>query len=504
MELRANSNPELVHKELAGYTDVMKISLKLFLSLLSLTGLVLVLTLTLARWSFQQGFLDFINGMEQQRLSRMQPTILEHYRDGNFDWQGVDQSALADILSGQSPRRDSRRSRPPPERQGPKGDRKRPPPPRGQQPPPSRPGAKLGPSAPRTGLFDEQNGLIAGSDMTDQAAANFTFDIYYDGRKIAELRSWPTMNTSSELASRFAEQQLLASVGIGTFCLIIAGLLSWILSAQLLKPLNKVAKDVTQLTKGDYNIDVDEARRDELGTLMHNVGFLGQVLEKNRTAKSRLFADISHELRTPLTILTGELDLLKDGVRMFDQKSIDSLEQEVELLRHLVDDLYELSLSDVGALKYHFETTDISECMLQTLASMKDQATNKGLALTMTAQNGVTLPMDEKRMVQMFLNLCSNSIAYTDAPGNITFDLSLSNNKVIILVNDTLPSVTQDDCMKLFEPLYRQDEARTRRESGAGLGLTICKNIVEAHGGTISAEASQLGGLCIRIVFDTY
>ena len=99
----------------------------------------------------------------------------------------------------------------------------------------------------------------------------------------------------------------------------------------------------------------------------------------------------------------------------------------------------------------------------------------------------------------MFINLIENSIAYTDAPGFIDIKLSSLNDKVVVFVQDSPPGVTKDECELLFEPLYRQDASRNRRTAGAGLGLAICKNIVEAHQGSISANPSELGGLAIVI-----
>ena len=168
-------------------------------------------------------------------------------------------------------------------------------------------------------------------------------------------------------------------------------------------------------------------------------------------------------------------------------------------MKLLVDDLYELSLSDVGGLRYHFQRVNVSESLQSTLNSMATSLQEKGLTLQSQFQPEVYLSADVLRLEQLFINLLMNSMAYTDSPGVIDVRLSQQAKTVILTINDTKPSASIEECEHLFEPLYRQDSARTRRGSGAGLGLTICKNIVEAHDGTIKAIPSPLGGLCIEV-----
>ncbi len=108
---------------------------------------------------------------------------------------------------------------------------------------------------------------------------------------------------------------------------------------------------------------MNEARRDELGQLTRDLDRLGSTLEGNQSSRKRLLADVSHELRTPLTVLCGEIEALKDGLREFDQTQLASLDQEVQRLRYLVDDLYELSISDVGGLRYQFGDVNLSACV---------------------------------------------------------------------------------------------------------------------------------------------
>lgn len=481
------------------YTQTMRISHKLFLSFLGLTSLILIATLSLARWSFEQGFLDFIQAMERERLERISSQLIDEYQDSDNNWEQIKQLGLSNFIDGKS-----RRNRPPPpgaENRPPRGNR-----PRAEPPPPFRnqpAGRKSMRGAPPTALFDINGEWISGFANPEQKDPTSQMDIYAADQVIGQLRSWAAPEQASSLASEFSRQQLLTSLIIGFVSLLVASIISLLLSRILLGPLKRILAGVAQLSKGNYQVKFAESRKDELGKLMQDVEYLSNTLEKNRSAKNRWFADISHELRTPLTVLSGEIEAMKAGIRQFNQKQLMSLDQEVTLLRHLVDDLYQLSLSDMGGLRYHFAPIDLKASIQIALESMRHSMQDKGLRLELDLKGDMILNADAKRIEQLFTNLSANCMAYTDAPGEIHIESYRLDEQLIIEINDSKPSVSEEDCSKLFEPLYRVDQARTRRASGAGLGLSICKNIVEAHKGTISASPSDLGGLCITIVFDS-
>ena len=232
---------------------------------------------------------------------------------------------------------------------------------------------------------------------------------------------------------------------------------------------------------------------------MIDLNHLTYTLEKNQSSRRRWIADISHELRTPLSVLTGEVEALKDGIRPFNREQLISIDQEIKRLRHLTDDLYELSISDMGGLRYEFDNIDLADCVARVIKSHQKSADEKNITLSVEGDKEAMINADVQRMDQLLTNLIRNSLAYTDAPGRLIFDVQLKKNTVVLSVSDTPPGVTEAECSQLFEPLYRQDTSRTRRGSGAGLGLAICNNIVEAHRGTISAKPSVEGGLQIII-----
>ena len=543
----------------------MRLSLKLFFTLLGLTSCILLASLLLARWSFQQGFLEFTNSIEQQRLSDIGGDLVKGYElNGNsWDWvrgddfeqylreharvhftermqgAGIDVSANSGSVEGRPPREHSspRQSIPkhsptrhPPPRHAPKHSQLPPkhsssedssatfPPPRDKpphKPPPKRdivddgrqsgrhvPPHRFG-LGPPTALYDASGQQVSNVLPPKTRSTTIVMPLMLNGEKVGELHSWPNINTLPPLVSRFSQQQLTATVVIGCISLLLAGLISWLVAQRLLRPVKAISADVDKLSKGNYSVTYETHRKDELGDLMRNIAQLSATLEENRTAKNRWFADISHELRTPLTILAGEIDVLKAGIRPFDEAQLMSFEQEINALRRLVDDLYQLSLSDIGGLRYQFAQHDLQDITELVLESFQDQAKQKQLTLELQGVSGaVWISCDRQRIEQLLRNLCSNAIAYTDANGAIRLRLQVSEQKVTLCIDDTYPSVPETDCELLFEPLHRQDSSRTRQASGAGLGLTICKNIVAAHAGVINARPSALGGLQVRVEFN--
>jgi two-component system sensor histidine kinase BaeS len=225
------------------------------------------------------------------------------------------------------------------------------------------------------------------------------------------------------------------------------------------------------------------------------------TLEKHNKDQRQWVADISHELRTPVAVLQGEIEALLDGVRPITPETVRSLHAEALRLNRLVEDLYELSLSDIGALSYRKELLDVADVLNVSLDGFRAEFGRKNITLRTdpSAEQNVVAYADWGRLEQLFANLLENSLRYTDAGGETAVNLALSNSHIIIKFQDSAPGVPERNLDRLFERLYRVEGSRSRTSGGAGLGLAICKNIVEAHEGSISAHQSPLGGLLIRI-----
>jgi two-component system sensor histidine kinase BaeS len=208
-------------------------------------------------------------------------------------------------------------------------------------------------------------------------------------------------------------------------------------------------------------------------------------------------------LRTPLAVLRGELEALQDGIRPMSAEAVDSLLADVMRLNRLTEDLYQLALSDQGALTYRKTMINPLQVLKADLAALQPEFAAKRLQVELMerSQNVPGLYADADRLSQLFRNLLKNSLNYTDAGGRIVVKVSSDAARLLIVIADSAPGVPEQELGKLFERFYRVESSRNRNHGGAGLGLAICSNIVAAHNGSIRAQASELGGLAIVIEF---
>lgn len=313
---------------------------------------------------------------------------------------------------------------------------------------------------------------------------------------------------SLRLLSEWLQQSLKQAVQqwptelmwLATSIVLGAALMFAIVVRYLLSPLSDMKANVTQLARGNYGSQQDCQRKDDLGEVVQELNVLSSRLSENRLARQTWLADISHELRTPVTVLVGEIEAIKDGLRPFDQQQLDSLENEGKRLKHLINDLYELTLSDIGGLKYEFQVSNLTEQLASFLNTYQQQLADAGLRLSQNlCAHDLWINADSKRLEQLFTNLANNAKAYTDQPGELRVILQQQGKHAVLVFEDSAPNVPDDFLQKVFEPLFRQDESRSRRVAGAGLGLTISRNIVHGHGGNIFAKQSALGGLCVEV-----
>ena len=477
------------------YSVAMRLSIshKLVIAFLGLTSLVLAATLGLAGWSFERGFLDYVNALEKNRLEQARVSLAREYVRSGGNWDFLTPEQFAGLI------RESGASR---AAQGPLPGR---PPPGGVgdlPPPPGRgpgPGMSSHPQpGPPTALYDQNDVLIAGDPVDQSNVEPIRLPIIVRDEVVGELKSTPAGKLESPLDTAFAAQQRNASLLIGLASLVLAMSLSMLLAKGLLAPVRRMIGQVKRLSNGDYTARMANSRNDELGRLNSDLDRLAKTLDEARTSRRRWLADVSHELRTPVAVLTAELEGLQDGVLDFDRKRIDSLHQEAQRLRRLIDDLYDLSLSDVGGLRYEFSETRLDECVGSAVGAVRSRAEERAIKIRVDAVP-VTVNADHRRLMQLLQNVLENSLAYTDSPGRIDVRMETAGNSAIVTIDDTPPGIAAADAEQLFGPFFRLEESRNRRTGGAGLGLAICRNIVEAHGGSIVASPSELGGVQIRI-----
>jgi two-component system sensor histidine kinase BaeS len=281
--------------------------------------------------------------------------------------------------------------------------------------------------------------------------------------------------------------------------------LSAILALQLAYTLGRPLKRITTAAKalaiGHYDIRLEVESNDELGQLARDFNDMASALEQSEQSRQRWVADISHELRTPLAILRGELEALQDGIHPLTHEAIDSLFGDVMRLNRLTEDLYQLSMSDQGALSYRKIHLDPIEILQKDLSLFHTEFQKKHISIKWVNHlpGPISIYADPVRLSQLYRNLLNNSFNYTDSHGQLTITIYRKINQLLLSFSDSAPGVPEEELPKLFDRFYRLESSRNRHHGGAGLGLAICSNIVTAHNGTIQAFASAMKGLTIRI-----
>jgi signal transduction histidine kinase len=276
----------------------------------------------------------------------------------------------------------------------------------------------------------------------------------------------------------------------GLVAIGIAVLLTFLLSGRILAPVKALIGATRQFGRGNFTHRVDYKDKGELGELAESFNSMANNLERNERLRRDMVADVAHELRTPLSNLKGYLEAIKDGVIKPDKSTIKSLNEEAASLSRLVTDLQELSLADAGELKMTFQSGNIKNLIRETVDTSQKKAAAKGIKLITDLPNKLpTLEIDAYRIKQVLYNLLDNAIAHTGKGGTVTIKTLEKNNCVSVSVLDTGKGIPPEDLPMIFERFYRVDKSRARTTGGSGLGLTIAKRLVEAHGGKISAES---------------
>lgn len=473
---------------------------KLLLILLASTALVVAAMLAFTAWSFQRGFTGFVEQAQQARVRTLVLQLAEIY-DEEDGWQrlAANPRRWARLVWSRGERGydddEAREHHPIPPwhtRPGNAGPTLWPP--RWRDGPSERQ-----PFAFRVMLLDRNKDVIFG--RADQIQRARLYPIDHQNAVVGYLAVLPGPTLSQLGEVRFLERQRHAFMVIAIAMLALSAVIALWLAGRLTRPLKAFTEGARALAGGRYDTRIPVQSHDELGQLARDFNGLAEALAHNERQRRQWVADISHELRTPLAVIRGELEALQDGVRPLTPEAVGSLHADVLRLGRLVDDLYELSRSDLGALDYHKVPTDPVAVLADAVEAMAGACKEHRLTLHLDDRlaEAVRISADPDRLAQLYHNLLGNSVHYTDPGGRIEVTASRERDRLLIDFQDSAPGVAAEHLPRLFERLYRVEPSRSRAHGGAGLGLAICRNIAEAHGGRLTAQASHLGGLWIRL-----
>lgn len=279
----------------------------------------------------------------------------------------------------------------------------------------------------------------------------------------------------------------------GVIALGISMILAFYLSGAISRPVRAVTQAARNMAAGDYDQEVPVIGSDETGELARDFNMMAERVRTAYELQQNFVGNVSHELRTPLTSIEGFSQALLDGVsRGEDEKrrSLEIISQESKRLVRVLNDLLLLSQMDAGELRPEKSPVDVIDLMRKMDSLYHARANEGGVNLVLdTLASAVTLYTDPDRLELVLTNLLDNAIDYTDPGGTITLSCAVGDGVVYISVADTGQGIEPELLPRIFERFYRVGKSRSTRRGGAGLGLSICKELVETLGGRIRVES---------------
>lgn len=257
-------------------------------------------------------------------------------------------------------------------------------------------------------------------------------------------------------------------------------------------PLASVMDAANRVAAGDYSVRVGEYGPPPMVGLAHAFNTMTTRLQDHDRQRRELMADVAHELRTPLTVMQGKVEGLIDGVYPLDAAQLKTVLEETHVLSRLIEDLRTLALSEGGALQLQRESTDVVALAHEAIRTLEPGASASGVRLGVEGVSAVTAEIDPVRIREVLTNLLSNALRHTPAGGAVTVRIAPKDENVLIRVADTGAGMTAEDLARVFDRFHKGPESR-----GSGLGLTIAKGLVVAHGGEISASSEPGRGTTI-------
>jgi two-component system, OmpR family, sensor histidine kinase BaeS len=500
----------------------LKFRHKVFLTLLLYGMVIVACMLVLTGYYASRNFENYLDKVEKERLKALVKVLTQEYRK-NQSWTPV----LADLgpwlnmmqLGPGPPPQGEVPSRPPfphppsfadrapdarPEQDGPLRFGQPPPPPPGPPPgfhklPPPGPPPGPPPEPTHLALFDAEKRPLTGKKS---ATARYKLTaIRVDGQVVGWLGLQRRERPMRPLDVEFLRVQSQAFYTIAGVALLLATLVTLVLSRHLLAPVRELAQATRALTSRRFDIRLKIRAHDEFGQLAADFNNMAQALERYEQLQQQWLADISHELRTPLAVLRGEIEAMQDGVREITPEALASLHSEVMHFGRIVQQLHDLSLLEARLCEVKLTPVKPLEVLAGTLRSFQTRFEQAGIRVEfdLGEVERVVIMAEADRLKQLFDNLLENARRYVQAPGVLEIIPEISDDQLVLHFEDSGPGVPEAALKHLFHRLYRVDKARSRAQGGSGLGLAICKGITECFGGRIEASKASLGGLRITL-----
>ena len=278
-------------------------------------------------------------------------------------------------------------------------------------------------------------------------------------------------------------------IGISLLMIIVVIAVSVFLSQKISKPIIVVSKMTDFIKMGGYDQKLEyESSIVEIDNLINSINELSRELYKMENMRKNLTSDISHELRTPLTSIQTHLEAMIDGIWEPSKERLNSVNEEVIRLSHLVNQLKNLAKFDSYDDKLNLKSENLTQLIKNIIYNNESYALDKNIRIKYELED-VNANIDKEKISQVIINLISNAIRYTNLNGEILIKLYKKSDFIKIIVKDNGIGIPEESLDYIFERFYRVDKSRCRNTGGTGVGLTICKSIVDLHKGKIEVKS---------------
>ena len=356
-------------------------------------------------------------------------------------------------------------------------------------------------------LLVDPDGVVAYAPDTRYVGLHLSDDQLDEGEafELTNGEVWTVIPSRIILGQDFLEAGFLRTTRrslwfAGLAAAAAAILLAVILIRQVTKPLRRLDAATRRIARGEFGERVGAHTADEIGRLARSFDEMAESLERAERTKRQMIADVSHELRTPLAAVRSALEGLRDGLIEPTPETLAALHDKILLTTRLVRDLHQLSLADAGRLSIQPQPCGLAEIVETILETIGVQLEDSDVRLERRVPGDLPrVVVDRQRIEQVILNLLANAIRHTPAGGSISIAAAPQDSGVLVSICDSGPGLTETDLEHAFDRFYRADDARTS-DGGAGLGLSIAKALVDAHGGRIWAENAPSGGACFHVL----
>ena len=280
-----------------------------------------------------------------------------------------------------------------------------------------------------------------------------------------------------------AINRIIIIIGVISISSII--IISIIISRSIAKPISKVSKMTKYIGEGNYKNKLNyKSNIMEIDDLINSINKLSNELNDQENLRKQLTGDIAHELRTPLTSIKGHLDAIIVGIWEPTNERLNSINEEVKRITNLVDELRKLAKFDSGKDNLNKEIVNLKNYIKSIAYNYEGKALEKNIVIKYQLENIEAL-IDKEKFAQVIINILSNAIKYNNGNNEIYIKVFKRNNSINISIKDSGIGIPKSEYKNIFERFYRLDKSRGANEKGAGVGLTIAKSIVNAHGGEI-------------------